>query len=378
MKQEEYFGEGETERLAEILKRIKSKKIFLVTGKNSYEKSGAKERLKNLRSDYEVIQFNDFNENPKLNDVGKGVSLIKSEKCDTVVAIGGGSVIDMAKLINIFSGNDVEICSYTGDKISITQKGKPLIALPTTSGAGSEATHFAVLYNENKKYSVAHKYILPDIVIIDPELTYKLNPEQTAISGIDALSQAIESHWSVNSTEESKRFSSASIQLITKNLTVAVNNPTKVSRHEMSRAANLSGKAINITKTTAAHALSYSMTSYFGIPHGQAVSISLGEFLKYNYELTDADVTDSRGAEYVKKSINEIANLLGCSGINEAAERINLLMKQTGLKTRLSELGISSEDSIKIIIDNVNTERLQNNPRKLTGSGLEAIIRNIR
>lgn len=378
MKQEEYFGEGETERLAEILKRIKSKKIFLVTGKNSYEKSGAKERLKNLRSDYEVIQFNDFNENPKLNDVGKGVSLIKSEKCDTVVAIGGGSVIDMAKLINIFSGNDVEVCSYTGDEISITQKGKPLIALPTTSGAGSEATHFAVLYNENKKYSVAHKYILPDIVIIDPELTYKLNPEQTAISGIDALSQAIESHWSVNSTEESKRFSSASIQLITKNLTVAVNNPTKVSRHEMSRAANLSGKAINITKTTAAHALSYSMTSYFGIPHGQAVSISLGEFLKYNYELTDADVTDSRGAEYVKKSINEIANLLGCSGINEAAERINLLMKQTGLKTRLSELGISSEDSIKIIIDNVNTERLQNNPRKLTGSGLEAIIRNIR
>lgn len=375
--QEEYFGEGEIYKLSKILEKIKSRKIFLVTGKNSFVNSGAMEKIKNLWNEFKIVHFKDFTENPKFNDAGKGVNHFRSEHCDTIIAVGGGSVIDMAKLINILSVNECDLSMYPEKEIIISKKGNQLIAVPTTSGAGSEATHFAVLYKGREKFSIAHEYILPDIVIIDPELTYNLNPEQTAVSGIDAFSQAIESHWSVNSTAESKQFSGESIGIIIKNLSNAVNKPTPESRHEMSKAANLSGKAINITKTTAPHAISYSMTSFFGIPHGQAVSISLGEFLKYNFELTDADVSDIRGADFVKKSILEISNLLGCIDVYEAAEKIKMLMRETGLKTSLSELGLASDESLKIIMENVNTERLQNNPRKITRNGLEAIIRNI-
>ncbi|MBV6478540.1 MAG: Long-chain-alcohol dehydrogenase 1 [Ignavibacteria bacterium] len=375
--QEEYFGEGMINRLPAFLKRIGCKKIFLVTGKKSFEKSGARDKIFNAGFDFEYVRFSDFTENPKTEDVEKGIKQLKNSQCDTIVAIGGGSVIDMAKLINIFSANSMDVNSFISNSIRIERKGKPLTAIPTTSGAGSEATHFAVLYNDKEKYSAAHEFILPDLVIIDPELTYDLTPQQTAVSGIDALAQAIESHWSVNSTDESKKYSSSAIKLVIDNLADAVKNPKPESRREMSRAANLAGKAINITKTTAPHALSYTMTSYFGVTHGQAVSITLGEFMKYNFEVSETDVTDKRGAEYVKRSILEIAEIMGCSSAYDAADKIKILMKDTGLKTSLKGLGISSSESLKLIAENVNTERLQNNPRKLTKSGLEVIIRNI-
>ncbi|MEZ4822960.1 MAG: iron-containing alcohol dehydrogenase [Ignavibacteria bacterium] len=132
----------------------------------------------------------------------------------------------------------------------IVRKGKPLIAVPTTSGAGSEATHFAVVYSGDKKYSLAHEYILPDYSVIDPQLTFSLPKEITATSGIDAFSQAMESYWNVNANEESRKYSRGAIQLIFDSLSKAVNEGDEESRINMSRAAHLAGKAINITKTT--------------------------------------------------------------------------------------------------------------------------------
>ena len=252
-----------------------------------------------------------------------------------------------------------------------------MIAIPTTSGSGSESTHFAVVYSGNQKYSLAHEYILPDIIIINPELTYSLSSNHTAVSGIDAFSQAVESYWSVNSNQESKNYSSESIKLILENLVSAVNNPSPENRINMSKAANLAGKAINITKTTAPHAISYSLTTYFGVPHGQAVSFTLGEFFVYNYEVTTEDAADSRGAEYVKKTITEINGLMGCNTAEESKNKINNLLKSVNLKTKLKEADIRSESDLKMILENVNTERLQNNPRKLSSENLMKILKSI-
>lgn len=376
MIQKEYFGLGSLKNLKRILIRKNIKKIFLITGKASYESSGAKEILDSLLKDYDVTYFSDFETNPKLEDVKKGVFLFKKSKPDFMIAIGGGSVIDMGKLVNVFSVQPGSIIDCIKKKRGIKYKGKPFVAIPTTSGSGSEATHFAVVYIAKDKYSVASKHILPDYCIIDSQLTMSLSPYITAYTGMDALGQAIESYWSVNSTKVSKGYAKKAIRLILENIHKAVHNPSKSSRTAMAKAAYLSGKAINITKTTAPHAISYPMTSYFGIPHGHAAGLTLGSILVYNSQVNRKDVVDKRGDEYVKKAIGKLVRLLEAKDTNFAKEKLTNLMQSIGLKTRLRELGIKIAD-IELIIKNVNLERIENNPRAIVEQSLKQILKEV-
>jgi len=374
--QHEYFGDGCIANLRDVLNAMNSERIFLVTGKKSYGSSGAEKIVSEILKDSSVFQFSDFSENPKIEDIKKGIDIFNSSSCDTVITVGGGSVIDMAKSVNILASQPSGIESIIKDNSKIINKGKRLIAVPTTSGAGSEATHFAVVYIGKEKHSLAHDKILPDVSIIDPTLTYRLPSNVTATSGIDAFSQAIESYWNVNATSDSKKYASESIRLILNNLTGAVNDPDGANRSRMSEAAHLAGKAINITKTTAPHAISYSMTSYFGIPHGQAVCITLAEFLEYNFNVTENDVTGGRNPDDVKSTFDELLHLLECKNIADGKRKITELIISINLKTRLSEIGIAGE-SVNIIAENVNTERLNNNPRIVTPASLRQILNNI-
>ena len=120
----------------------------------------------------------------------------------------------------------------------------------------------------------------------------------------------------------------------------------------MAEAAHLAGKAINITKTTAAHAVSYPITSFFNIPHGYAVGLTLPSFLVYNSNVTERDVLDQRGTDYVRQTISEIVGFLGQSNVTDAKQTLDDLMQEIGLKTRLSSLGIKSEKDIELIIEN--------------------------
>lgn len=374
--QKEFFGVRAIENLREILLMQKSDKIFLVTGKKSFEISGAQKIFKGLSKEFEFIRFSNFSENPKFEELENGINLFRNSNCENVMAVGGGSVIDMAKLINILTVQDKNSADYITGKEIITNKGKKFTAIPTTSGAGSEATHFAVVYLNKEKYSLAHEYILPDTAVIDPSLTYSMSPLLTALSGIDAFAQAVESYWCVNSNEASRAYAGEAVKLITGNLVKAVKNPVAENRINMSKAANLSGKAINITKTTAPHALSYTMTSYFGVPHGQAVSITLGDFLVYNYNVTEKDITDKRGVNFVKRNLDDLVKLLECKNVYDGREKIKQLIEDSGLSTNLKAFGIKSEEDAKFIAEKVNTERLGNNPRTLNNSDLLAILRN--
>lgn len=374
MKQEEYFGFGSIEHLGDILAKNNAKNIFLVTGKDSYDSCGARDTISQLEPRYTFSRFCDFSDNPKLEDVEKGMRFFHENLYDMVVAIGGGSVIDMAKLISILSVQTGEPLEYiTGEK-ELKNKGRSLVAIPTTAGSGSEATHFAVVYTDGRKYSVANDGLLPEYVILDQQLTVKLLAKITASTGMDALSQSIESYWSVNSTEESKEYSKESIRLILNSLELAVKEPTEKSRADMMRASNLAGKAINITKTTAPHALSYALTSYFGVPHGHAAALTLGEMLVYNNHVKDSDVVDLRGASYVKRTILELNYLFGTTDSDASKRKIKDLMESIGLETHLSHLGIKSERDIELIVNSVNTERLGNNPRILTKSDIKKIL----
>lgn len=349
--------------LKKVIKTISPKKVFLVTGKQSYTKSGSEEFIQEVLLNTDTVIFSDFSKNPKINDVLRGIELFKKHQCNLVIAIGGGSVIDMAKLINIFAHQQCNPFEIIDNNKKITEKGIPFIAIPTTAGSGSEATHFAVLYVDNQKYSVAHKFMLPDYAIIHSDFTYNIPSYSAACSGVDALCQAIEAMWSINSTEESIAYSKEAIKLIKEHLSKAVHNNNQESRKAMSKASFLAGKAINIAKTTAPHALSYAFTSNYNIPHGHAVTLTLPSFIEFNYQLTDADCNDTRGVDFVKKNIEEICQIFDTSPSN-CKEVISAFILSLDIEIDIKKL-IGDKFNPRIIINSINFERLNNNPRSI-------------
>jgi len=373
MFQKEYFGLGSIQKLKDILFQQKTENIFLVRGEKSYQISGAKKIIEPLLKRYKVFEFYDFEPNPKIEDVIKGIDKFKKFNIDLIIAVGGGSVIDMAKSINLLGVQAGSPREYITGKKEIKNCGKCLISIPTTAGSGSEATHFAVVYIDKIKYSLKHKSLLPQYAIIDPQFTFNLSKRITASTGMDALCQAMESYWSINSNEVSKKYSKEAIDLIIKNLSLAVNKSNEQARAAMSRASNLAGKAINITQTTACHAISYPITSYFGVPHGHAAALTLTNILIFNSNVKENDILDKRGVNYVKKIINNLIKILDTSDVYEAKKIIDDLMKEIGLETKLTDLGIN-RSNMEVIIKNFDLKRAKNNPRKLNAKRLKNIL----
>jgi alcohol dehydrogenase len=375
MKQCVLFGSGAVSRLPRLLDRLGARRLFLVTGRSSFERCGAAGALAVALRGREVTgRFCEFSENPKFEDVLRGIELFRAAPPDAVVAVGGGSPLDMAKLVKGLAGQDADPMAVVLGRAPVARPGCPLVAVPTTSGSGSEATHFAVVYVDRAKYSVASAGLRPDAAVVDPALTASLSPALTAVTGMDAFSQAVESFWSVNSTAESKALARRAIVLILQHLPAAVHTPTMGARRGMSKAAHLAGRAIDVTKTTGAHAMSYPLTSYFGVPHGHAVAITLGQWLVYNSQTTDEDVVDSRGAQYVRAAIAELVSLMGCADAPAASRRIEALVASVGLETRLGALGITAAKALEVVVPNVNAERIVNNPRAISTAGLSRLL----
>jgi len=349
-------------------------KVFLVTGKKSYAQSGAQGFIESALNEVSYVRFSEFEQNPKYEDAVRGTQIFQESDCDMIVAIGGGSVLDMAKLINTFvAHSEINGMEIVKNSKRIAKKGKLLIALPTTAGTGSEATHFAVVYHNNKKYSVTHESILPDIVGLNSIFTTSQPKYLTACTGLDAFSQAIESYWSVGATEQSKSYAKKAIALLLLNLFKVVNSPCEESRKSVMKGAYWAGKAINISKTTAAHAVSYAFTTYYSIPHGHAVFLTLPEFFEYNYEVLETDINDPRGLTYIKRNGNELCELLGVNSAEAAKQFLYAFAKKLNIELSLEKLDIKNYEDI--IADNVNMERLGNNPREISKEGLIELLK---
>jgi alcohol dehydrogenase class IV len=376
----EFIGKGSVEQLQKILIENNFKKIFFITGNSPLEQGNINKVQSIIEKECIIFHFNDIVPTPTIKGLKKALNLFRKGNYDLIIAMGGGSVLDIGKSVSIFSTNEGKIEDYILKKLKFKRKGTPLILIPTTTGTGSEATHFAVIFIKKTKYSLADSnYIPADYVIIDPELTYSLPKRVTAYTGMDALSQAIESYWNINSTDESKEYAKKAIKLVMNNLSKAVHNPNEESRYNMALAANYAGKAINITKTTACHAISYPITSYFNVPHGHAVALTLPSMIVFNSKVNLTDVLDRRGVEYVKKTMRELISIIEVSSFIEAKEKIRDLMNDIGLETKLQDLGLKSQNDIEIIIENgFNPERVKNNPRLLSEPQLRNILEEIR
>lgn len=367
------FGNNKIKYLSEFLKEKSPKHVFLVTGKKSYYDSGAQNELIPILSEYQHTRFFDFEENPKIEDVERGVQIFNKNKCDLIIVVGGGSVIDMGKLINFFHTKNSPYFQHFNDELK-KEEVVSLVAIPTTAGTGSEATHFAVVYYNSDKYSIANQLLEPNFVIINPCYTYNINAYHTAVTGLDALSQAIESYWSVGSTIESRAYSKKAILLVWENLIAAVKLNDRNAKDRLSEAAYFAGKAINITKTTGPHAVSYPFTSEFNIPHGHAVALTLSYFLGFNYDVQEDDCNDKRGVEYVKSGIDDILNLIGCDDINKGVDELQNFILNNDIELSLRKIGVPKTLIKESIINKINFERANNNPRIINKKNLEEYL----
>ena len=203
------------EKLPQMLKDVNCKKLFLVVD-SSFPFLNIKDAIEAL--EVEKVFFSDFTPNPLYEQVCRGIDLLKAEMCDTILAVGGGSAIDVAKCIKLAvlakEGNDTIIPPLVTTRVECNSVKLPFVAIPTTAGTGSESTHNAVVYYENAKQTVTNDGVLPDYAILEPSVLKTLPLYQKKCTMMDALCQGIESWWSVNSTEESYEYSRKAIELI--------------------------------------------------------------------------------------------------------------------------------------------------------------------
>ena len=356
----------------DILKYINDKsfkKIFVLCGKKSFVNSGAENLLKNIVNK-EIKLFYKKSEIPILEELIEIIKDIKNFKPDLFLAIGGGAVIDYAKIANVV---DIRpdlaelIVNYT---YPFKKKYTKLAVIPTTAGSGAEVTSNAVIYVDGIKHSFESELLIPDHFFLIPEFLISAPNKIKASSGFDAIAQALESLVSRKSNDKSVEYASKSLRVSVNSFISFINDPNMKNATEMSIASNLAGKAISISKTTAPHAASYPFTSLFNISHGHAVSLFFEKFFKFNYDNIDKSETSFD----LKKRFDLIFNLFDVQDINGFNSKISLIKKKANLEDDLKKFNIDIIKSSEDVLKGINLLRLGNNPVKIDGKDILKII----
>jgi phosphonate metabolism-associated iron-containing alcohol dehydrogenase len=341
--------------------------IGLFYGHKSMRDLGAIEDIKDCINGYTIYDHSNINPNPEVASIRQFVSS-KNTKYDLIIAIGGGSVIDFAKSVALLSKQGQKVEPYIEGTATDIEPAIPLIAIPTTSGSGSEVTPWATIWDGQKKrkFSLRHVSLFPKYAIVDPLLTSSLPPFITAYTAFDALSHALEAFWSKQSNTISDLYALKSIQLIINNLSSLLNNLYNIHlRSKIALASLYAGLAFSNTATTIVHAVSYPMTINYDIPHGVACSLVLDELLLFN-------------AKFItQEKIEQLLSAGSCEDVDELKEKIAKLRSESNMPASLRAAGIPRE-GIQVILDgSYYPDRLMNNPRTITKNQLQAILESI-
>ncbi|MDG0866422.1 phosphonoacetaldehyde reductase [Candidatus Lucifugimonas marina] len=279
-----HFGAGTRNEVSNV---VGNRKTLIVTTEGTI----SRKTLDNFfaPSDNRVVNvFGGVKSHSSLDDIESAAISLRNENYDCLLAIGGGTAIDTAKCFSILLNDRRPFRQVLTD--TDISNATPIIAIPTTSGSGSEVTPFATVwdYQQKTKYSLATPLVRPEAAFIDPELLLSL-PERTTISsGLDTVSHALESIWNRNATSETVQVATRALKLALDNLAKAVDQPNDLStRTLMCEASMLAGIAISHTRTALAHSISYPLTAHLGLDHGIACSVTLPSILMFNYETDD-------------------------------------------------------------------------------------------
>ena len=300
------IGAGVVGQLPEVLSP--ARRVLVIHGRRSFRAGPAAVVVDRLEA--EVRCYGGVHPNPTLAQVREAVALAREYSPDAVLGIGGGSAMDVAKCAAVLVGCPGDPGAYLLQPGPIPDDRVPLLVqVPTIAGSGSEVTSFATVYAEQRKHSLDHPSARADHVLIDPDLAATVPASTAAASALDALGQAVESAWAVAATPGSRRLAVRALETLAPVLDAAASCGTFADpklRTELARGAALAGAAINTSRTTAAHALSYALTAQLGVAHGAAVGLHLRWLIGHNGAATDADTRHPDGAAAVRRLVGDL------------------------------------------------------------------------
>jgi alcohol dehydrogenase len=297
--------------LENLANYITAQHVLLVTTPG-FVKRGVVQRVKNILESRQVTIWDRVKPNPDLQDLDIAIKYLRECGIGCVIGLGGGSALDMAKVLATTIASPVEptLRQVFRDKAMTRWAPRlPLIAIPTTSGTGAEVTPFATLWDheECQKYSLTGDFVYPDLALLDVTLTMTLGEEDTLYPALDSISHALESLWNKNSTPITRAFAFKSLALSNDALPIVMKEPHNIkARRNLQTASLLAGFAISQTRTAIAHSISYGFTSRFGVPHGLACSFSLKKIIELNLNKLDINNEEIKIITILMKLLKEL------------------------------------------------------------------------
>ncbi|WP_197433581.1 iron-containing alcohol dehydrogenase [Bradyrhizobium sp. CCH5-F6] len=356
---------GAISRLSGLVHQTRLQPVFVV-GRRSFIASGAAQAVRCLfGASADIFSVSDGL--PTVADVARFHDAFKPGSF-CIVAIGGGHVIDTAKILSLGEPDAAILESKIAAKDDLVRRS-PLLAVPTTHGSGSEATPFAVVYINRIKFSVDHPTLCPDAAVLDPDLILSMPDADLASSGLDAIAQAIEAVLSVRGNARTTALALQSLALSWRALPDFRRTRSKPQAQQMLTAAHLAGLAIAQTRTTIPHALSYHLTAYHGLQHGHAVSLSMANYLERFAKACDDSAFPS--CAYWSGQLAAICAEISATG-STAKHVWNNYVASLGLPSRLSS--ISPNFSSHTLAGNINADRFKNSPLDLTPDQATALF----
>jgi len=345
----------------------KRKKSLVLITSSSFVNKGVIARIIDQLFPLDIHVISNVSANPKIEEIEAQFGVIRNLNPDLFIALGGGSVIDTAKaLARRFSiSPKISLMEFLQqNQVANLANTVPIIAVPTTSGTGSEVTPFASVWSLefSKKFSISGPDLLPINVILDPRLTDSLPKNVTLSSGMDTISHALESLWNRNRTEDSSRYAIKSLELSLNSLPKLMEdlNDTE-SRDKMLLSSFLGGLAIAQTRTALAHSISYPLTAKHGVPHGIACSFALPQILAFN-------------AEKEPKYFNDLAMKFNFKNVEEFAQSIQQLLEFCKIQEELLKNLAGKQDVINLIGEMLDPTRAGNNVREAKTEDIRKII----
>lgn len=360
------FGIGCRSKLLEEIKSIDGTNGLLISSP-SFEKRGMTDELIRLSDGTIKHVFSRVTPNPDVAECEACVKILRENNCDFVVALGGGSVMDCAKAASVFCTPDVPSANYLAYGCRIPATRLPLIAMPTTSGTGSEVTCVSVLSDHSRgiKAPLSSDSFYPIAALIDPELTLTVSPYTTACTGFDVLCHAIEAYWSIHHQPICDALALQAARLVMSNLLQAYNHPDCIeAREKMAEASVIAGLAFTMPKTTSAHACSYPLTNQLGIPHGEACALTIVSFLLFNH---------NHGCERIRT----LAKELGFDDVTKLAEAIERMKSATGMRRDLRDFHLTDSQFEELVRESMHPN-MKNNPVEVSENDVRVIYTSMR
>lgn len=368
--QEIYFGEGSIRKLPEILRKKDPGKILLISDRG-LEKAGAVKKIEDVltESGIDTVSYLDVLPNPTVRIVNEAAELYRTSGADCMIALGGGSPMDVAKAVGVVARYGGSITEYEGaDKVP--GPVVPIIAIPTTAGTGSEVTAFSVITDEENHYklTVFSYKLIPEYAVLDPELILSLPQAVAASTGVDAMIHAIEAYLSRNASPFSDAMAEKAMELIGANI-----RPFTACREDREAACAMlagsmfAGIAFAWARLGNVHAMSHPVSAFYGVPHGVANSILLPAVLEFN-ALADRG-RYKKIYEYIKRDHQE-AEGFTCQML---VDEVRGLLTELGIPQKLSDFGVEKEKVPQMAKDAMMSGNIQANPRQTTQKDIEEL-----